>query len=165
MKAPSVKETTTDAGATHSDSPNTLVLFRQRVEEPSLMHGEQAISALLAAFELLSHRGSGSTAWACPFRDNALAFLLDSMSDAANLWGPSGDLLYRNRASERLAIGHFDCAAIGELTFRGRHFERRSTRCMHRGEEYVIEVFAERGPVPAAGALVGRRDERVALLR
>jgi hypothetical protein len=165
MKAPSVKEPRSGAGSTSSDSPNTLVLFRQRVEGPSLMHGEQAVSALLAAFELLSHRGSGSAAWAWPFRDNALAFLLDSMSDAINLWGPSGDLVYRNRASERLDIGHFDYAAIGELTFQGRHFERRSTRCMHRGEEYVIEILAERGPVPVAGALVGRREERVAVLR
>lgn len=165
MKTPSVKEPGSPAGSTSSDGPNPLVLFRQRVEGPSLMHGEQAVSALLAAFELLSRRGSGSAAWARPFRDNALSFLLDSMSDATNLWGPGGALLYRNHASERLDIGHFDDAAIGELTFHGRRFERRSTRCMHRGEEYVIEILAERAPVPAAGALVGRREERVVVLR
>ena len=108
MKPRSMAEQMTEAVAASSNNTTMLVLFRQRFEGPSLMRGEQAVSALLSAFELLTNRGNGSAAWASPFRDNALAFLLDSMSDAANLWGSAGELLYRNRAAEQLGIGRCD---------------------------------------------------------
>lgn len=124
-------------------SSNAVVLFRQRVAGPSLTHGEQALSALLDAFELLNHRGDGREAWASPFRDNPLAFLLDSMGDATNLWGPDGLLLYRNRAAQELGLGLADDTAAQELVMAGRRFQRRTAQCNCRGRCYMLEVLRE----------------------
>jgi len=146
---------------------SSLVLFRQRVEGPSFTHGEQAASALLGAFELLTHRGNGSAAWASPFRDNALAFLLDSISDATNLWSPEGELLYRNRSAEQLGIGHCDDIAAEELTIDGRRFERRSARCRCGDKEYVLEILRELEPQrsPKERALVGPYEQLFSAFR
>jgi hypothetical protein len=55
---------------------------------------------LLAAFDLLSRRGVGPRAWATPFRDDPIAFLLDSMSDAVTLlWGAEDSELAPTRWS------------------------------------------------------------------
>jgi len=143
MKPQSVATQVTDATPASSQKTTALVLFRPRFEGPSLIHGEQAVSALLGAFELLTHRGNGNAAWASPFRDNALAFLLDSISDATNLWSLAGELLYRNRAAEQLGIGRCDDTAAEELTAHGRRFERRATRCHCGGREYVIEILRD----------------------
>lgn len=163
MKPQSVATQMTDATPPSPNNATTLVLFRQRVEGPSLMHGEQAVSALLSAFELLTHRSDGSAAWASPFRDNALAFLLDSISDATNLWGPEGELLYRNRAAEQLGIGRCDDAAAEELTIDGRRFERRAARCRCGGTEYVLEILRDldQQRVPRERALVGPGEEHL----
>lgn len=125
------------------DGSNAVVLFRQRVTGPTLTHGEQALSALLDAFELLNLRGDGREAWASPFRDNALAFLLDAMGDAANLWGPDGLLLYRNRAAQELGLGLADDTAAQELVMAGRRFQRRTAQCRCRGQSYMLEVLRE----------------------
>jgi len=143
MKPQSVAEQMTDTVPASSNNTTALVLFRRQFEGPSLMHSDQAVSALLSAFELLTHRGNGSAAWASPFRDNALAFLLDSMSDAANLWGPEGELLYRNRAAEQLGAGRCDDTAVEELTMYGRRFERRTARCRYGGKDYVFEILRD----------------------
>ena len=163
MKPQSVAEQMTEAVAASSNNTTMLVLFRQRFEGPSLMHGEQAVSALLSAFELLTHRGNGCAAWASPFRDNALAFLLDSMSDATNLWGSEGELLYRNRAAERLGIGRCDDTAVEELTIYGRRFERRTARCRCGGKEFVFEILRdlELPRFPTERALVGPREQHL----
>jgi len=160
MKPQSVVEQMTEAVAASSNNTTMVVLFRQRFEGPSLMRGEQAVSALLSAFELLTHRGNGSEAWASPFRDNALAFLLDSMSDATNLWGSEGALLYRNRAAEELGIGRYDDTAVEELTIRGRRFERRTARCRCEGKEYLFEILRdlELPRFPIERALSGPRE-------
>jgi hypothetical protein len=115
---------------------------------------------LLSAFELLTHRGNGSAAWASPFRDNALAFLLDSMSDATNLWGSEGELLYRNRAAEQLGIGRCDDTAVEEVTICGRRFERRTARCRCGGKEYLFEILRdlELTRFPTERALIDPRE-------
>lgn len=154
-------EQTTETVPASSNDTTTLVMFRQRFEGPSSMHGEQAVSALLGAFELLTHRGNGSAAWASPFRDNALAFLLDSMSDAGNLWDWEGELLYRNRAAEQLGIGRCDDTAAEELTIHGRRFERRAARCRCGDTEYVLEILRdlELRRFPPERTLVGPREQ------
>jgi hypothetical protein len=65
------------------------------------------------------------------------------MGDATNLWGPEGELLYRNRAAEQLCIGRCDDTAAEELTIHGRRFERRAARCRCEGKEYLLEVLRE----------------------
>ena len=67
---------------------------------------DQGSAELLRAFAMLSRRGTGLGSWAAPFRHDPIAFLLDSVSDATNLWGPAGELLYRNRAAAELDIGY-----------------------------------------------------------
>lgn len=87
------------------------------------MHGEQAVFRFAQRLRVTHPPRQGKRCLGSPFRDNALAFLLDSMSDAANLWGPEGELLYRNRAAEQLGIGRCDDTAVEVLTIYGRRFE------------------------------------------
>jgi hypothetical protein len=122
---------------------NALISLRAPVDDPSSLRTDVAFAALLSAFELLAQRGDGNEPWALPFRDNVLAFLLDSMGDAANLWSSEGELLYRNRASERLHYGLFDTPAVTQLTFHGRRYERRAAECASRGRRYLLEILRE----------------------
>lgn len=107
---------------------------------------DNALSQLLRAFALLNQQGTGVLAWAAPFRDNPIAFLLDSMSDALSVWSSSGELLFQNRHATHLAERHGDKARhrldapLERFTSRGRRFERRSVRCTGDGIEYVIEI-------------------------
>jgi PAS domain-containing protein len=107
---------------------------------------DSALGQLLRAFELLNRRGTGVLAWAAPFRDNPIAFLLDSMSDALSIWSSSGELLFQNRYAARLAerhggkVRHSREAPLERFTSRGQRFERRSLRCAGEGIEYVIEI-------------------------
>lgn len=123
--------------------PGTLVSLRRPVEGSSSLRTDVALAALLSAFELLAQRGDGKEPWALPFCDNVLAFLLDSMGDAANLWSAEGELLYRNRASERLQCGRFDAGGTTQLSFFGKRFERRAAECSSRGRRYVFEILHE----------------------
>jgi hypothetical protein len=104
---------------------------------------EQAVSELLAAFELLTHRGSGVSPWAAPFLEHPVAFLLDTMTDAMNVWGSEGELLYQNRAAAALGLGRREAAALEVFTSRGRRFERRCLSCRLQGAEYVLEIIHE----------------------
>jgi hypothetical protein len=61
---------------------------------------EMTKTALVRAFNLLVKCGEGPSAWAAPFPNDSIAFLLDTSSDAVNLLGSEGKLLYRNRAAE-----------------------------------------------------------------
>ncbi|HEU4565850.1 MAG TPA: hypothetical protein VFS05_14415, partial [Gemmatimonadaceae bacterium] len=101
--------------------------------------------AMLAACELLARRGAGPSAWASPLRDHPIAFLLDAIGDAVNLWGADGGLIFRNPASEGL---HLDAglppdAAHEMVHIHGRRFERRCQSLTHGGATYVIEVLHE----------------------
>jgi hypothetical protein len=121
--------------------------FRARevtpLRQPYQRAGEQAVADLLRAFELLNRRGTGVSAWAAPFRDDPLAFLLDSTSDAMSVWGGGGELLYQNRAAAGLNVGHREAAPLEEFSSRGRRFERRCLRCGFQGAEYVLEIIRE----------------------
>jgi hypothetical protein len=113
---------------------------------------DSAKTALLSAFQLLSSRGSGPTAWAASFRHNPIAFLLDTSSDAVNLWETGGHLLYRNRAAERLGLGRCDETAWEVLTEGPRRLERRCCRMRWGKAEYVLEIIGEGSEQAAAEA-------------
>lgn len=102
---------------------------------------DQGSAELLRAFAMLSRRGTGLGSWAAPFRHDPIAFLLDSVSDATNLWGPAGELLYRNRAAAELDIGYPSEAPTGSFFAMGRRLERRtlSYRCDDR--ELLLEII------------------------
>lgn len=81
-----------------------------------------------------------------------LALLLESMSDAVNVWRSDGALLYRNRASLALGTlmsssapaGLTESASVTEtLDVKGQQFERRCLRCRVHGAPYVLEVIRE----------------------
>jgi hypothetical protein len=106
-------------------------------------HGH-AVDDLLMAFDLLAQRGTGSQAWAAPFRHDPIAFLLDTVSDAANLWrADDGQLLYQNRAAAALAMGRCDDAVVEEFSDAQRRFERRCLRFTAGDSDYILEVIRE----------------------
>ena len=120
------------------------LLSQLRREPPSVSAaraGEQACVVLLRAFSLVARRGEGLTGWAAPFRHDPIAFLLDSMSDAANLWSRDGHLLFRNRAASELDLGYAGERPVGEFQERGRRFERRTVSYQHDGRELLLEII------------------------
>jgi hypothetical protein len=96
---------------------------------------------LLDAFDLLARHGTGVLPWAASFRHDPIAFLLDSIGDAANLWGAGGELLYQNRGASELGMGRCDETPLEEFSARGRRFERRCVRCRAHGTEFILEVI------------------------
>lgn len=111
-------------------------------ESPRLLStGELAMGALITACELLAQRGPAPNAWTTPFRQNPIAFLLDTMNEALILWGPDGTLIYRNRAAEAIGLDCREEVALERFAgIAGRQFERR---CLHieYGGDYVLEIF------------------------
>lgn len=136
--------------------PRTRTLMRTamvwQIESSPRRPSDSALGQLLRALELLNRRGTGVEAWAAPFRDNPIAFLLDSIGDALRLWSSSGELLFQNCQAARLAekqgghelhgakVRHSREAPLERFTSRGQRFERRSLRCAGDGIEYVIEI-------------------------
>jgi len=113
------------------------------------LHGpsnDEGVGELLGAARLLNRRGPGRLAWASPFRDDPIAFLLDSMSDAMNIWAVGGELLYQNRAAAELGVGSRNAVPLEAFSSSGRHFERRSLRCRAHGVDYVLEIIREVPP-------------------
>jgi hypothetical protein len=117
---------------------------RVRPQELDLPRRESVLSSLLRSFELLSRRGPGVYGWATPFQDDAIAFLLDSTSDAINLWASSGQLLHQNRAALGSNVGSADEVSLARFAVRGRLFERRCLRCYKGPEDqYLLEIIRE----------------------
>jgi len=119
-----------------------------------------SLSQLLCTFELLNRQGPGVFARAAPFRDDPIAFVLDSIGDAVRIWSSSGDLLFQNRMAARLDIQPGDGYPLERLTSRGQHFEKRSLRCTGGGVDYLIEIAHEVTPSvePAASERVAGDD-------
>jgi hypothetical protein len=134
-------------------SPPTLVV---PIVSPSLESANRVQlslpppSGLLTAFDLIARRGAGGSSWAAPLGDDPIAFLLDSISDAANLWGADGALRCRNRAS--IALGPIaagpppspePASVVEAFSAQDRRYERRYLHCRMHAGEYVLEVIRE----------------------
>jgi hypothetical protein len=90
---------------------------------------EPGIAALVAAAEHLGRRSDGPEGWSAAPGSDPIAFLLDTMADAVNVWaGPS--IVYRNRAAERLEAS-------------ARPLVRRTLRFPHDGTDYLLEIITE----------------------
>jgi hypothetical protein len=126
-----------------------------RTREVRLAPDEMAKTALVSAFQLLAKRGAGPSAWAASFHHDPVAFLLDTSSDAVNLWGSRGELLYRNRAAERLGLGRCEDKAWEVLTAGDRRLERRCCRIRYGNARYLLEIIGE----GADSVAVNERDE------
>jgi hypothetical protein len=111
---------------------------RQEIVQPP---SEMAKAALVAAFQLLACRGIGPLAWAASLRHDPIAFLLDTSSDSISLWGSGGELLYRNRAAERLGLGRCEETAWEVLIDGDRRLERRCCRIQSGNAWYLLEVI------------------------
>lgn len=111
---------------------------------------ERAASSLLHALRLLSRRGPGGLAWSTPFHEDPIAFMLDSMNDAFNVWDADGKLVFQNRAGLGLGLGRASDAAYEVFSSGGRRFERRCQRCRARGQSFVLEIIHEVPPLESA---------------
>lgn len=126
--------------------PALPVLWRPRpelgAEEPSPPRPDQSgMLALLAALGRLGRRGGGPGAWAAPLADDPLAFVLDAMADAINVWSATGQLLYSNRAALELELGWPGGPKV-ELVGNGdRQYERRCLASTMGGARYFVEVI------------------------
>lgn len=99
---------------------------------------------LLAALQRLSFRAGEPGAWAAPLAEDPIAFLLDTVGEAVNVWTIGGELVYSNRAATEPT--EFDGPArSGVTSYRrgGRHFERRALAFDAYRTTYVIEVVRE----------------------
>jgi PAS domain-containing protein len=120
-----------------------LVIWRPIIEpddEPRPEPSPLGIVSLLSALSRLARRGSGPAAWASPFGDDPIAFLLDSTGDGILVWSASGHLLYANRAAEAL---HLEKPAVGGITrirIGDRELERRSLRFDFPTASYAVEI-------------------------
>ena len=114
---------------------------RMPYDELPLDPGSEGALALLAACDLLVRRGVGHESWSTSFRHNPIAFLLDALSDAVNLWAAGGELVYHNLAAERLQLGPPHEAPLEVLPVGEHSVERRCVRFTSGGAEYVLEVI------------------------
>jgi hypothetical protein len=103
-----------------------LWLSRGRHPEPHWLD-DRAAGALLAALELVARRGEGPNAWGKPLDEDPIAFLLDAMSDAVQVWA-HGVLVYCNPAARRLEPG-------APRVHRRLHFHRT-------GDDLVLEIIS-----------------------
>lgn len=98
---------------------------------------------LLSALKHLSFRAGEPGAWGTPLAEDPLAFVLDAVDEAVNVWTSSGALVYSNRAATDLDL---DCAGHPGVTsfVRGaQHFERRCLTFDAYGTTYVVEIVRE----------------------
>jgi PAS domain-containing protein len=99
------------------------------------------IQALLAAFQSLARRGVGPDAFAAPFAESPLTFLLDTIQDAVLVRWADGTVAYRNRAAEALtALGSED--SYPQYTQDGVTYERRRMRYREGATQVVVEVIS-----------------------
>jgi hypothetical protein len=112
-------------------------------ELPGPRRDELGMVALLGALRRLARHADGPKAWAAPLADDPIAFLLDAIGDAVNVWGPAGQLLCSNHAAAALALGCPGGPKI-ELISRGtRLYERRCLAFTLLEERYLLEVIAQ----------------------
>lgn len=100
-----------------------------------------AAAALLSAMEHLRFQGTGPQAWATSFRHDPIAFLLDAMSDAVNVWSAEGQLVYRNPSSAELGLGRFEDIALVVIADGEVRYQRRCLRFRAPNAEFLLEII------------------------
>ena len=98
---------------------------------------------LLSAMRHLAFRAGDRGAWATPLAQDPLAFLLDAVDEAVNVWSADGRLLYSNRVAADLDL---DCAGrpgVTSFARDGRRYERRCLAFEAYGGAYVVEIVRE----------------------
>ncbi len=98
-------------------------------------------AALLSALEHLCCQGAGPQAWVASFQHDPIAFLLDAMSDAVNVWSAEGRLVYRNPSSTELGLGKFEDKALVVIVNSGLRYQRRCVRFQAPNAEFLLEII------------------------
>jgi hypothetical protein len=133
------------------EESRALVRWRRFARTPAASappQGESSMEALLAALGRVTRRGEGARAWAPPLADDPIAFLLDSVRDAVNVWSPTGQLLYSNRAAATLELAWPGGPKLERVTSGGRVYERRCFPFTFWNARYLIEVISPGGAPP-----------------
>ena len=134
--------------AEESEAP-ALVPWRPR-PEPALEEPPPeppGILALLSALRHLAFRGVEPRPWATPLSADPIAFLLDTVGEAVNVWTGAGELLYSNHTAAdlraHLQLGGPPQAGVSSWTLGERRFERRGLAFDAYGTTYVLEIVRE----------------------
>jgi hypothetical protein len=132
---------------TEEDAPPTLVLWEPAPEplEPEAERQLPNLLPLLSALRHLAFRAGEPGAWGAPLARDPIAFLLDSIAEAVNVWTASGDLVYSNRnAAELDPLGPAH-PGVSELARGGHRFERRAVAFQTIDATYIVEILREIG--------------------
>jgi hypothetical protein len=126
--------------------PPALVPWRPRpeptAEEPPPLE-PPGILALLSALRHLAFRGVEPRPWATPLSADPIAFLLDTVGEAVNVWTGTGELLYSNHTAADLQLGGPPQAGVSSWALGERRFERRGLAFDAYGTTYVLEIVRE----------------------
>lgn len=110
---------------------------------PDLSEGPASLGlrALIEAFAGLDRRSEGPEAWGPSFSTNALAFLLDVMSDPVLVRGHDGSVLFKNRAAGLVEAPPRAEVPLDEVQIGGARFERRSVAFCEAGQTTTVEIL------------------------
>ena len=127
----------------NSAHENVPALRTRRVADrrPRYTLSDPAARALVSAMELLNFRSSGPAAWVSPFRENPIAFLLDSMADAVTVKDEHGAVVFRNRAGMELQLTGCESESLTVIIVAGQRFERRRIRFSAGRDTFVMEIL------------------------
>lgn len=106
------------------------------------------LAALLAGLRHLTFRAGRAGepgAWATPLAEDPIAFVLDAVDEAVNVWTAAGQLLWSNRAVADLDLDRAGHPGVTWFARGDRRFERRCLAFDSYGVTYVLEVVRELG--------------------
>lgn len=117
---------------------------------PPLVHGvpddaprSLGLRALVEAFRGLDRRSEGPEAWAPSFSTNALAFLLDVMSDPVFVRRVDGTVVFQNRAAAGLEVPPRARGPIDEVRAGEVRYERRAIGFREAGQTTIVEILRQ----------------------
>jgi len=127
--------------------PSSLVAWQPQPAppEPEEEAPPPPVVPLLAALQHLAFRAGDPGAWATPLADDPIAFLLDAMSEAVNVWTVGGELLCSNHAGAELELEGPGQPGVSRFARGARRFERRSLAFDAYSTTYIVEIIRQIG--------------------
>jgi hypothetical protein len=98
---------------------------------------------LLSALRHLTFRAGEPGGWGAPLAEQPIAFLLDTVGEAVNVWTTGGELVYSNRATTELDLDGPARPGVTSFVRGERRFERRGLAFDAYGTTYVLEIVRE----------------------
>jgi hypothetical protein len=133
---------------TEEAGPSSLVAWQPQrpsleLEEDPEEEAPPHILPLLAALRHLAFRAGDPGAWATPLADDPIAFLLDAMNEAVNVWTIGGELVCSNRAGAELELEGPGQPGVSWFARGARRFERRSLAFEAYSTTYIVEIVRQ----------------------